>query len=170
MKSGSEKAARLRSKIASLRYGRGSQSAKIIAVTGAHGKSTVVKLIAELLREGGLKVVEMVAASDADHSFETDPFLLHRRLVDASRQNYDYVVCGHIHQPEIRDIITKEGKVTYLNSGDWVENLTALEYNKGKWELIRMDEITEEAEEEHHTDKNNNQLYNELLKEFNIAS
>ena len=92
VKSGSEKAARLRSKIASLRYGRGSQSAKIIAVTGAHGKSTVVKLIAEVLREGGLKVVEMVAASDAEHSFETDPFLLHRRLVDVSRQGYDYVV------------------------------------------------------------------------------
>lgn len=92
VKSGSEKAARLRSKIASLRYGRGSQSAKIIAVTGAHGKSTVVKLIAEVLREGGLKVVEMVAASDAEHSFETDPFLLHRRVVDASRQGYDYVI------------------------------------------------------------------------------
>ena len=88
VKSGSEKAARLRSKIASLRYGRGSQSAKIIAVTGAHGKSTVVKLIAEVLREGGLKVVEMVAASDAEHSFETDPFLLHRRVVDASRLGY----------------------------------------------------------------------------------
>jgi UDP-2,3-diacylglucosamine pyrophosphatase LpxH len=88
----------------------------------------------------------------------------------AIENNYDYVVCGHIHQPEIRDIETKEGKVTYLNSGDWIENLTALEYNKGKWELIKIDEIVEEPEEEHHTDKNNKQLYNELLKEFNIAS
>ena len=88
----------------------------------------------------------------------------------AIENNYDYVVCGHIHQPEIRDIETKEGKVTYLNSGDWIENLTALEYNKGKWELIKIGEISEENEEEHHTDKNNKQLYNELLKEFNIAS
>lgn len=88
----------------------------------------------------------------------------------AIEKHYDYVVCGHIHQPEIRDIETKEGKVTYLNSGDWIENLTALEYNKGKWELIKIDEIVEEPEEEHHTDKNNKQLYNELLKEFNIAS
>ena len=92
MRGKSDRAARLRSKVASLRYGRGSQTAKIIAVTGVHGKSTVVKLIAELLREGGLKVVEMVAAREADRSFETDPFLLHRRLVDASRQGYDYVV------------------------------------------------------------------------------
>jgi hypothetical protein len=36
--------------------------------------------------------------------------------------------------------------------------------------LIKIDEIVEEPEEEHHTDKNNKQLYNELLKEFNIAS
>lgn len=88
----------------------------------------------------------------------------------AIEKNYNYVVCGHIHQPEIRDIVTKEGKVTYLNSGDWVENLTALEYNKGKWELIKMEEITDQSQDDNHTDKNTKQLYIELLKEFNIAS
>lgn len=49
---------------------------------------------------------------------------------------YDYVVCGHIHQPEIRRIQTEKGEVLYLNSGDWVENLTALEYN-GEWKIYR---------------------------------
>jgi len=88
----------------------------------------------------------------------------------AIENKYDYVVCGHIHQPEIREIETKEGNVTYLNSGDWIENLTALEYNKGKWELIKINEISEVDEEENHTDKNTKQLYNELLKEFNLAS
>lgn len=57
-----------------------------------HGKSTVVRLIAELLRESGAKVVEMMADGTARHSVETDPFLLHRRLADAGRQGYDYVV------------------------------------------------------------------------------
>ena len=28
----------------------------------------------------------------------------------------------------------------YLNSGDWVENLTALEYNKKRWKLFRYAE------------------------------
>lgn len=51
-------------------------------------------------------------------------------------KQYDYVICGHIHQPEIRDIITELGKVTYLNSGDWVENLTALEYNQKEWTIF----------------------------------
>lgn len=48
---------------------------------------------------------------------------------------YDYVVCGHIHKPVIREISTETGKVTYLNSGDWIENLTALEYHEGKWRI-----------------------------------
>lgn len=48
---------------------------------------------------------------------------------------YDYVICGHIHQPVIKKIVTNKGEVTYLNSGDWVENLTSLEYNKGEWTI-----------------------------------
>ena len=45
----------------------------------------------------------------------------------AISNQYDYVVCGHIHQPEMREIVTDEGKILYLNSGDWIEKLTALE-------------------------------------------
>src|SRR5690606_18836385 len=41
---------------------------------------------------------------------------------------YDYVICGHIHQPEMRKITNQQGSIMYLNSGDWIENLTALEY------------------------------------------
>jgi len=88
----------------------------------------------------------------------------------AIENNYDYVVCGHIHQPEIREIQTLKGSITYLNSGDWVENLTALEYNKGMWSLIKINEVTESEEEINNTDKNTKELYNELLKEFNLAS
>ena len=49
---------------------------------------------------------------------------------------YDYVICGHIHQPQIRKVRNKEGECVYLNSGDWIENLSALEYNNGKWEIF----------------------------------
>ncbi len=31
------------------------------------------------------------------------------------------------------------GTVLYLNSGDWVESLTALEYNEKKWEIFKYD-------------------------------
>jgi UDP-2,3-diacylglucosamine pyrophosphatase LpxH len=50
-------------------------------------------------------------------------------------KKYDYVICGHIHKPQIKVVENKNGLVTYLNSGDWVENLTALEYNKSKWSI-----------------------------------
>jgi UDP-2,3-diacylglucosamine pyrophosphatase LpxH len=59
----------------------------------------------------------------------------------AIQEGYDYVICGHIHQPVIKQIDRKENSVVYMNSGDWVENLTALEYNFGKWQLYQYDEL-----------------------------
>lgn len=53
----------------------------------------------------------------------------------AIENNYDYVVCGHIHEPKIEEISNKKGQVTYLNSGDWIENLTALVYHDKQWKL-----------------------------------
>jgi UDP-2,3-diacylglucosamine pyrophosphatase LpxH len=53
----------------------------------------------------------------------------------AAENKYDYVVCGHIHHPEIKDVPTKHGNITYMNSGDWIENLTALEYSGSKWSV-----------------------------------
>lgn len=50
---------------------------------------------------------------------------------------YDYVICGHIHQPKMMEWEGKNGKVFYLNSGDWVENCTALEFRNGEWSLYR---------------------------------
>lgn len=58
----------------------------------------------------------------------------------AIEKGYDYVICGHIHQPQQRVIETKNGKVTYLNSGDWIENLTSLEYTNNKWAIYHYDE------------------------------
>ncbi|WP_282159720.1 UDP-2,3-diacylglucosamine diphosphatase [Ulvibacterium marinum] len=58
----------------------------------------------------------------------------------AIEKKFDYVVCGHIHQPEIKEIKTDKGTVLYLNSGDWVENLTSLEYHRGKWKLYSYNE------------------------------
>jgi UDP-2,3-diacylglucosamine pyrophosphatase LpxH len=55
----------------------------------------------------------------------------------AADKGYSYVICGHIHQPEMREIVTEKGKVLYLNSGDWVESLTALEYHKGEWSIYK---------------------------------
>lgn len=50
-------------------------------------------------------------------------------------KQFDVVCCGHIHQPIIKEMSSNGKTVTYLNSGDWVESLTALEYSQGAWEL-----------------------------------
>lgn len=61
--------------------------------------------------------------------------------VDIAIENdYDYVICGHIHQPKKEIHITKKGKCTYLNSGDWVENLTALEYSFKRWKIYKYNQ------------------------------
>jgi UDP-2,3-diacylglucosamine pyrophosphatase LpxH len=57
----------------------------------------------------------------------------------AIEKGYQYVVCGHIHQAEQREIATEEGKVVYLNSGDWVESLTALEYENKAWTIFKYE-------------------------------
>lgn len=56
----------------------------------------------------------------------------------AIENGYDYVVCGHIHQPKMELFENKQGKTTYLNSGDWVENFTALEFQFKRWKIYNF--------------------------------
>jgi len=96
----------------------------------------------------------------------------------AISNNYDYVVCGHIHQPEIRFIESENGSTTYLNSGDWVENLTALEYYNKSWSLYEYEKDTTIVNIDNElkindlefisVESSNSKLFEELLKEFNI--
>jgi UDP-2,3-diacylglucosamine pyrophosphatase LpxH len=63
----------------------------------------------------------------------------------AIENGYEYVICGHIHQPQQRIIKTEKGSVVYLNSGDWIENLTALEYDQCTWTIYQHDEKSEKV-------------------------
>jgi UDP-2,3-diacylglucosamine pyrophosphatase LpxH len=97
----------------------------------------------------------------------------------AIENNYNYVICGHIHQPEIKKIKNAHGTVMYLNSGDWIENLTALEYNNNTWKLYHYDHdiqiktawqeslTPDEADDEVLETKT---LFQNLLKEFQTIS
>jgi UDP-2,3-diacylglucosamine pyrophosphatase LpxH len=55
----------------------------------------------------------------------------------ALKKKYDVVICGHIHVPVIKKM--HEGQVTYMNAGDWVENLTSLEYQHQIWTIYQYD-------------------------------
>jgi UDP-2,3-diacylglucosamine pyrophosphatase LpxH len=64
-----------------------------------------------------------------------------KAIEEGMAQGYDYVVCGHIHQPQIRKIEKEGQKIVYMNSGDWVENLTALEFESGRWSLYKHEPL-----------------------------
>lgn len=86
---------------------------------------------------------------------------------------YQYVICGHIHQPEIREISNSQGSITYLNSGDWIENLSALEYVAGTWSIYKYaehhydDEILPGKMEEEH-EPSGSEIFERLLTEFQM--
>jgi UDP-2,3-diacylglucosamine pyrophosphatase LpxH len=119
--------------------------AKLLAKLGGHGYDALILLnrtlnwclkllgkekmsLSKKVKNGVKKAVSWIA------NFEQTSAEL------AIEKKYDYVICGHIHQPQKRIITTDKGSVTYLNSGDWVENLTALEYQHNEWSIYQYNE------------------------------
>lgn len=59
----------------------------------------------------------------------------------ARARDFDGIICGHIHQPANKTI----HGMHYLNSGDWVESLSALaEIRDGEWEVVYYQSIIPE--------------------------
>ncbi len=57
---------------------------------------------------------------------------------EARRRGADGLICGHIHHVNDRMI----GGIHYLNTGDWVENCTAIcERTDGVFEIVRWHEV-----------------------------
>jgi len=70
------------------------------------------------------------------------------------------IICGHIHQPAIKEI----NGIEYLNSGDWVESLTALvEDNEGNWKIIYYQEWLATLPEKTEENKNGSPSIKEIL-------
>ena len=92
----------------------------------------------------------------------------------AIENKFDFVVCGHIHHPIIKEIENKNGKVMYLNSGDWVENLTALEYVNNQWNVFNYNEDDFEKETKDSetnidlVDQSTDEIFGQLLADFNF--
>lgn len=62
----------------------------------------------------------------------------------ADKRNCCGIICGHIHTPDDKMI----GDIHYLNSGDWVESLSALvEYEDGRFEVFGFPEFCRRLEE-----------------------
>lgn len=83
---------------------------------------------------------------------------------------YHTVICGHIHQPSDRKYTLPKGAIRYLNSGDWIENCTALEYNDGDWSLyeyFKDDSLNEQDFEQIGREEvSASELYTKMVEEF----
>lgn len=91
----------------------------------------------------------------------------------ATENKYDRVICGHIHHPEIKTVNTEKGEVIYMNSGDWIENLTGLEYNEGAWQIYKYaeDPVAQAIDIENKKKKNKEtakELMISLMAELNV--
>jgi UDP-2,3-diacylglucosamine pyrophosphatase LpxH len=65
----------------------------------------------------------------------------------AAAEKCDGIICGHIHQPADKYL---DG-IHYLNSGDWVETLSALVQDlEGRWKVVYYNEWREERKREGH--------------------
>jgi UDP-2,3-diacylglucosamine pyrophosphatase LpxH len=85
----------------------------------------------------------------------------------AIEKGFDYVICGHIHCPQIKNYQNEKGITLYLNSGDWVENLTSLEYSGKKWKIHQhIYNLFGEIEENDNEDSADSPKIGEMIEEL----
>lgn len=118
------------------------QHSKWLAKLGAIGYDTLILLnrfvnfISEKMGKGKISLSKKIKNGVKSAVAFINQF--EQTICDIATDNdYQYVICGHIHEPAIKTVETPHGSVQYLNSGDWIENLTALEYNNNEWKLYR---------------------------------
>ena len=88
----------------------------------------------------------------------------------AEKNGYKYVVCGHIHTPKIESFEINGKEIIYMNSGDWLESLSSLEYVNNEWSIY-MHKRTEKDfknDESSRIEMTNKELYKDLIAEFKI--
>jgi len=155
------------------------QHSKWLAKLGAIGYDTliVINMFANFISEKIFKKGKLSLSKKIKNSVKSAVKFINNFEATAAdigiSNKYDYVVCGHIHQPAMREIANHHGSIIYLNSGDWIENLTSLEYNDGKWTIYKYNEasITDSIDEEvDDYEPGNKEPFNNMLQEFNMMN
>ncbi len=87
----------------------------------------------------GIPLAKFVSGKSRGHSQKRPKESFLHEYRDYARQklehDYEAVIIAHTHVPER---IEYDGGV-YLNTGDWIENFSYVEYNQGQFELKKWD-------------------------------
>ncbi len=152
------------------------QHSKWLAKLGAIGYDTLILInrFANFISENIFKRGKLSLSKKIKNSVKSAVKFINnfeQTAADIGISNhYQYVVCGHIHQPEFREISNEHGSITYLNSGDWIENLTALEHANGEWRLYKFDETimpVDHSKVKEDDELDNSKLFDNMMAEFN---
>ncbi len=155
------------------------QHSKWLAKLGAVGYDTLILLntlanfVSKILGRGKISLSKRIKDSVKSAIKFINDFELTASEI-AIDNRYDYVVCGHIHQPQMRRVNNEKGSVMYLNSGDWVENLTALEYHNKEWRIYSFaDDLTAQSikvNKKSNRQLNNDEIFKDMINEFLTVS
>lgn len=159
------------------------QNSRWIARLGAIGYDTLIRLntlvnlVSNLLGKGPVQLSKRIKDNVKKSKKYINEFE-NSAALQGLKRGVDYIVCGHIHKPEMRQITAADQKIWYLNSGDWVENYTALEFNEGKWTLYQHDFNRKNQSEIHPNseaeldivDMDNKKIFNLLIDEIYAQS
>ncbi|MCC5926605.1 MAG: UDP-2,3-diacylglucosamine diphosphatase [Bacteroidetes bacterium] len=127
-----------------------------ISIKFGKGKLSLSKRIKDSVKSA-VKFISDFEATATDLAFE---------------YGYDTVICGHIHRPAVTEHHRNGKTVLYLNSGDWIENMTALEYYKGEWSLYQHLESVQLENQYEADDTSDLNLYSrdDVFKEFMFSN
>ena len=81
----------------------------------------------------------------------------------AKAHDYQTVICGHTHQP-LEKMLTPT--IRYINGGDWVEHLTAVEYVNHQWSLLHFNDYLDDQSLEEPEIPSQKELYEAVYREL----
>ena len=150
---------------------------KWLAKLGAIGYDTliIINRMANFLFQKVLKRGKISLSKKIKNSVKSAVKFINQFEIIAAeigiQNGFDFVICGHIHHPEIREVVIRDSSIIYMNSGDWIENLSALEYVKGEWQLYQFnpaDFLEEQALEPDTCDLSDAEIFDHLIQEFEL--
>ena len=91
---------------------------------------------------GGKRSSQTLLHAEADYAdrLKKDRTLRQTAVKLAAGRGCEYLICGAPHHLSNLWLETNMGKCQYLSAGDWVQHLTALEYNFKRWKSYRYSE------------------------------